>query len=192
MYSMLEKLFTSKTRVKLLTIFLLNPETEMYFREIVRKVDENNNAVRRELKNLEDIGLLTSIKKGNLKYYTVNKKMSIFSELKNIILKTEAFGKILTENLIKIGSIKTAFIYGSFAEGNASGKSDIDLFIIGSVNEDELILNLEKFEIQLAREINYVLFSEKEFNERIQNENPFIKNVLKEKKVMLIGDLSGY
>lgn len=107
-------------------------------------------------------------------------------------MKTEAIGKILTENLIKIGRIRTAFIYGSFAEGKASGKSDIDLFIIGSVNEDDLILNLEKFEIQLAREINYVIFTEKEFDERIKNEDPFIKNVLKEKKVMLMGDLSGY
>ena len=84
----------------------------MYVREIVRRVDENNNAVRRELKNLEDFGLLASIKKGNLKYYTVNKKMAIFSELTSIILKTEAIGKILTDNLIKTGRIKTAFIYG--------------------------------------------------------------------------------
>lgn len=189
---MLEKLFTSKTRVKLLTLFLLNPETEMYVREIVRRVDENNNAVRRELKNLEEIGLLSSMKKGNLRYYTVNKKMSIFSELTNIILKTEAVGKILTENLIRLGKIRAAFIYGSFAEGSAGGKSDIDLFIIGRVNEGELIRNIDKLEKQLSREINYVLFTEEEVNERIKNKDPFIINVLKEKKVMLMGDISGY
>lgn len=189
---MLEKLFTSKTRVKLLTLFLLNPETEIYVREIVRRVGENNNAVRRELKNLEEIGLLSSMKKGNLRYYTVNKKMSIFSELTNIILKTEAVGKILIENLIRLGKIRAAFIYGSFAEGSAGGKSDIDLFIIGRVNEGELIRNIDKLEKQLSREINYVLFTEEEVNERIKNKDPFITNVLKEKKVMLMGDISGY
>jgi predicted nucleotidyltransferase len=189
---MLEKLITSKTRIKLLTLFLLNPETEMYFREIVRRVDENNNAVRRELRNLEEIGLLSSVKKGNLRYYTVNKKMPIFHELTNIILKTEATGKILTENLTKLGQIRTVFIYGSFAGGSAGGKSDIDLFIIGDLNEDELIRNIEKLEIQLARQINYVLFTEEEVNERIKNKDPFIMNVFREKKVMLIGDLSGY
>ncbi|MBU4076923.1 MAG: nucleotidyltransferase domain-containing protein [Euryarchaeota archaeon] len=189
---MLENLFTSKTRVKLLTLFLLNPGTELYVREIARRTNENTNAVRRELKNLEEIGLLTSARKGNLKYYAVNKSMSIYAELTNIILKTESVGKILTENLMKIGDIKAAFIYGSFAEGNAGGKSDIDLFIIGHVHEDELILCIEKLETQLSREINYVLFTPDELNGRIQNKDPFVRNVLKEKKVMLIGELSEY
>ncbi len=189
---MLEKLFTSKTRVKLLTLFLLNPETDMYFREIVRMTNENNNAVRRELRNLEEMGLLSSMKKGNLKYYTVNKKMPIFTELTNIILKTEAVGKMLIESMRTIGEIRAAFVYGSFARGSASGKSDIDLFIIGRVNEDELIRNIEKLEMQISREINYVLFTDEEVKERIKNRDPFIRNVLKEKKVVLIGDLSGY
>ncbi len=189
---MLEKLFTSNTRVKLLMLFLLNPETEMYVREIARRTDENTNAIRRELKNLEEIGLLTSARKGNLKYYTVNKSMSIYAELTNIILKTEAVGKILTENLMKLGEIKAAFIYGSFATGSAGGSSDIDLFIIGHVHEDELIRCIEKLETQLSREINYVLFTPDELAGRIRNNDPFVQNVLKEKKVMLIGELSGY
>ncbi len=94
---MLEKLFTSKTRVKLLNLFLLNPETELYVREIARKTNENTNAIRRELQNLEDIGLLLSEKKGNLKYYSINKKMPLYIELKNIILKTGGVGRILSE-----------------------------------------------------------------------------------------------
>lgn len=189
---MLEKLFTSKTRVKLLTLFLLNPETEMYVREIARRTDENTNAIRRELKNLEEIGLLSSVRKGNLKYYVVNKNMPIYAELTGIILKTEAVGKILTDNLLKLGEIKAAFIYGSFATGSAGGSSDIDLFIIGQVHEDELIRCIDKHETQLSREINYVLFAHDELAERIRNKDPFILNVLREKKVMLIGELSGY
>ncbi|GFO95931.1 hypothetical protein ig2599ANME_0113 [groundwater metagenome] len=187
---MLEKLFTSKTRVKLLTLFLLNPETELYVREIARKTGENTNAIRRELQNLEDIGLLLSEKKGNLKYYTINKKMPIYIELTNIILKTGGVGRTLSENLTRLGRIETAFIYGSFASGSAGGKSDIDLFIIGQVHEDELIRCIEKLEKELCREINYVIFTPAEFSQRIRNNDPFIKNVLNEKRVLLIGDLS--
>jgi predicted nucleotidyltransferase len=187
---MLEKLFTSKTRVKLLNLFLLNPETELYVREIARKTGENTNAIRRELQNLEDIGLLLSEKKGNLKYYSVNKIMPIYLELTNIILKTGGVGRTLSENLTMLGNIETAFIYGSFASGSAGAKSDIDLFIIGQVHEDELIRSIEKLEKELFREINYVLFSPAEFSQRIRNHDPFIKNVLNEKRVMLIGDLN--
>jgi predicted nucleotidyltransferase len=187
---MLEKLFTSKTRVKLLNLFLLNPETELYVREVARKTGENTNAIRRELQNLEEIGLLLSEKKGNLKYYLVNKKMPIYIELTNIVLKTGRIGRTLSENLTMLGSIETAFIYGSFASGSAGAKSDIDLFIIGQVHEDELIRCIERLEKALSREINYVLFSPDEFSQRIRNNDPFIKNVLNEKRVMVIGDLN--
>lgn len=186
---MLDKLFTSKTRVKLLNLFLLNPETELYVREIARKTGENTNAIRRELQNLENIGLLLSEKKGNLKYYSTNKKMPIYIELTNIVLKTGGIQRILSENLTMLGSIETAFIYGSFASGSAGSKSDIDLFIIGQVYEDELIRCIEKLEKELSREINYVLFTPSEISQRIRNNDPFIKNVLNEKRVMLIGDL---
>jgi len=186
---MLEKLFTSKTRVKLLNLFLINPETEFYVREIARITEENTNAIRRELQNLEDIGLLLSEKKGNLKYYAINKKMPIYTELTNIILKTGGVGRTLSENLTRLGSIEAAFIYGSFASGSAGSKSDIDLFIIGQVHEDELIRCIEKLEKKLCREINYVLFTPAEFSQRISNNDPFIKNVLSEKRVMLTGDL---
>jgi predicted transcriptional regulator len=66
---MLQKLFTSKTRVKLLTLFIMNPGREMYIREIARTTRENINSIRRELTNLEGIGLLKSERRGNLKYY---------------------------------------------------------------------------------------------------------------------------
>ena len=136
---MLRGLITSKTRVKLLTLFFMNPEKEMYIRELVRNTDENINAIRRELSNLEEIGILTSKRRGNEKYYTINKNMPIYNELASIILKTEGIAKVLQEKLSEIGNIKTAFIYGSFAKKEAGINSDIDLFIIGTVNEKKMI-----------------------------------------------------
>ena len=186
---MLQKLFTSKTRVKLLTLFIMNPGREMYIREIARTTRENINSIRRELTNLEGIGLLKSERRGNLKYYAVNKKMPIYNELASIILKTEGVAKELRDSLSEIG-VELAFIYGSFANMKAGLDSDIDVFIIGEVDEDDLIIKIGAIEKKLSREINYILFTVKEFEEREKSKDPFIVNVLRESKIILVGDLS--
>ena len=186
---MLEQIVTSKTRVKLLTLFLLNPDTEMYVREISRRIEENINAVRRELANLEGIGLLGSYFKGNLKYFVVNKQMPIYEELKSIILKTEGVSKVLHDDLQKLGSIDKAYIYGSFASGKADGTSDIDVMIVGDVDEDSLIINIKQLEDFLMREVNYTLYTPEEYAKRLQNKDSFITNVLREPNISLIGDV---
>lgn len=186
---MLGKLFTSKTRVKILTLFTMNPGKEMFVREISRATDENINAVRRELSNLEEIGLLMSEKKGNMKYYSVRKDFPIYEELKSIVLKTEGASKFLKDNLEEMKDIKLAFIYGSFARGEATAASDIDIFLVGNLDEDQLIREVLKLEKVLLRDVNYTLFSPEEFEGRIHAEDPFVLNVLREPKIMIIGDL---
>jgi len=184
---MLDKIFTSKTRVKILTLFLINPEKEMFVREVERITKENINAVRRELSNLEQIGLLRSKKQGNMKYYSVNKDFPIYEELKSIILKTEGVAKVINDNLSQIGEIKLAFIYGSFALGKENEGSDIDIFLVGELDEDKIIKEILKLEKTLSREINYALFSEDEFRERINEKDPFVTNVLGEPKIRIMG-----
>ena len=124
--------------------------------------------------------------------FIVNKNIPIYNELTNIILKTEGVAKVLQENLSEIGEIKAAFIYGSFASKKAGINSDIDLFIIGNINEKQMIMSIKKLENKLLREINYVLFEPKEFKKRIKNKDPFVSNVMKEPKIMLIGNLDEF
>jgi predicted nucleotidyltransferase len=186
---MIEAIISSKTRVKLLTLFLLNSDKRFYVRELVRKTGENINSVRRELGRLEGIGLLTSYAEGNMRYYSVNKKMPIYEELKSIFLKTEGIGKVIKSNLSEIGKIKSAFIYGSFAKGEEHLSSDIDLMIIGDVDEKKLLLMIKKAEEKLSREINYTIFSKEEFMSRLKKKDPFISNVMDEEKIMLLGDI---
>lgn len=162
----------------------------MYVREIARITNENLNAVRRELANLEEIDLLKSERRGNSKYYVVNQKMPLYNELASIILKTEGVAKVLQDSLSGLG-IDTVFIYGSFASGKAGVESDIDLFIIGGINEEELIKRIREVEKRLSREINYVLFTAEEFKRRKKMKDPFVLNVLKEPKILFIGDLHG-
>jgi len=188
---MLEVIIGSKARVKLLTLFMLNPDKRFYVRELTRKTGENINSIRRELQKLEDIGLLTSKLEGNMKYYTVNKKMSIYTDLKNIFLKTEGIGNVLTDKLTELGKINHAFIYGSFAKGEEQLSSDIDIMIVGDADEKKLIKIIRSLEERLSREINYTLLSMREFKSKIKNKDPFISNVMKENKIMLIGDALG-
>ena len=183
---MLEALISSKTRVKLLTLFLLNPGSEFYIREIVRTTQENINSVRRELANLESFGLITGQKKGNQQYYSVNTGHFLYADLQKIVLKTQGVAGIIREALDR-EEISCMFIYGSFARGTAGEKSDIDLFIVGTVDEDRLIPLIHSCEKATGREINYTLMTLRELEKRKKSKDPFVKNVMQEEKILLSG-----
>jgi predicted nucleotidyltransferase len=168
---------------------MLNPDGEMYVREITKKIHENINSVRRELSNLEDIGLLKSRKAGNLKYFQVNKDFYLYNELYSMVMKTEGVARLLKEDMGKWGKIKLAFIYGSFASQEAGPDSDIDIFMVGNINEDVIISELNLLEGKLSREINYIISSESEYHEKIDEEDPFLMEILREPKIMIIGEL---
>jgi predicted nucleotidyltransferase len=183
---MIEALIPSKTRVKLLTLFLLGPGKEYYIREIVRRTDENINAVRRELANLESFGLISSQKKGNQIWYSVNTGHFLYADLQKMIIKTEGFAGMLRDAL-RDEEISCMFIYGSFAKGTARAGSDIDLFIAGKIPEDRLIPVIHACEEQTGREINYTLMSRTEFRKRKSDRDPFIKSIMNEEKILLTG-----
>jgi len=184
---MLEALISSKVRVKLLTLFLLNPESEFYVREIVRMTGENINGVRRELANLESFGLLIGRRRGNQQYFTVNRDFFLYTDLQQLVLKTEGVARVIRENLSSLQNIECMFVYGSFAKGTAGGRSDIDLFIVGDVNEEVLIPLVHTGERAINREINYTLMRGSEFAQRKETGDPFVKNVMGERKIMIIG-----
>jgi predicted nucleotidyltransferase len=184
---MLEALISSKVRVKLLTLFLLNPESEFYIREIVRLTGENINGVRRELANLESFGLLIGRRRGNQQYFTVNLDFFLYNDLQQLVLKTEGVARVIRENLSHLQGIECIFIYGSFARGTAGGRSDIDLFIVGDLDEEVLIPLVHASERAINREINYTLMHGSEFERRREAGDPFVKNVMSERKIMIIG-----
>jgi predicted nucleotidyltransferase len=170
-----------------MALFLLNPEKRFYVRELARKINANINSVRRELHKLETVGLLKTEEVGNVKYYSVNKKMPIYNELKQIFVKTEGIGEAIKKELGSAGNVERAFIYGSFAEGDEQLKSDIDLMIVGEINEEKLIPLIRRLEEKFGREINYTLLKPEEFRLRKKTGDPFIRSVLKGKKIEIIG-----
>lgn len=185
---MLEKLITSRTRSKILELFLSNPDMEIHLREVGRRIEENYNSTRRELNNLEDMTILISRKNGNQRYFRINKDNPIYPDLKSIYLKTSGIGNAIRNSLDKIGEIRYCFIYGSYASNTEMPHSDLDLFVVGEIDENELIPIINGLEKRLKREINYILYTLDEYQTRKKNKNKFVLNVLREDKIMIHGD----
>lgn len=181
----------SRTRSKILGLFFSHPDEEFFVREMERRIKENINSVRRELNKLMELGILLSYKKGNQMYFRINKDLPIYEELKMIFIKTDGLADELKQVLGKEKGIESAFIYGSWAEGKEKLQSDIDLFIVGEVDEHRFILGLNDLEKKLSREINYVIFDSNEIEKRMKQNDPFVKNVIEGSKIVLVGEPSG-
>lgn len=186
--NILKALFSSKTRIELLKLFLLNPEGSFYQRQVAKKAHLPIRAIQRELSNLCAIGLLTERVSGNRNYYSLNKNHPIRNELKNIILKSSGIVETLSQHLVENKDIDLAFIYGSFAKNKENLLSDIDLFVIGDISSRKLSSILNKEKLNLGREINFNLYSREEFLKKLKVRNHFINSVLKEKKIFIVGN----
>lgn len=184
----ISNLFKSKVRKALFKLYFTNPDSEFYLRELERMLSIPVSMIRKELLRLEKEGVFAFHKKGNLTYYNINKNYPLFSEFKSIVFKTIGVQGLLSEALRKIKGIEIAFIYGSYAKGNENAHSDIDLCIIGIINEDILVRSINEMEKSIKREINYTLYTKKEFKEKRCKKNSFILDLISNPKIILIGD----
>ena len=180
----------SKLREDLLTLYFTNTEKKYYLRELERMLKHSVANIRRELLRLEKAGLFFREERGNQVYYYLNKSFPLFDELRSIIFKTSGVPQILHNALVNLKDkdIGYAFIYGSFAKKEEREDSDIDLLIVGKVNEDELIEELNELEQKLQREINYSMYSKEEFQIQKEKRNSFILDVIEGGKIFLIGN----
>ena len=182
---MLEKLFTSKTRTKILMLLMFQ-DKEYHLREIARNISVSPIYVSKELENLAEINLVRKVKKANLNLYSLNKKSIILPELKSMFLKTDYLGEVLKESLQNKADY--VFIFGSFAKGREKEASDIDLFIISEIKEEELLPVIQKLEKTANREINYILWGKKTFRQRAAAGHHLLRTIKQEKIMMLLGD----
>jgi len=185
---MLKQLFGSEARVRILSLFMLNPASEFYLREIARRLDLPPNAVTQETKRLTKLGLLQRRRRGNSVYFHVNHNFPIFSELKAIILKTVGLGDRLRATLTDQDNIDIAFIYGSYAKNEETLESDVDLFIVGSTSIQRLTPILSQLEEELGRELNATVFTQEELQRRMRERDHFILSVMVGRKIFLIGN----
>ena len=148
---LLDSLITSKTRIKLLLKFFLNPGTRAYLRGLATEFGESTNAIRVELNRLTEAKILKSVHSGRTVQYRANKEHSFFKEMQSVVKKYVGLDKLAEELAAKLGNIQAAYVIGDYARGTDSGL--IDLVLVGRVDDDKLKEMTTKTEELINRKI---------------------------------------
>ncbi|MFA5029294.1 MAG: hypothetical protein WC518_00905 [Patescibacteria group bacterium] len=196
---MLEQLFGSKTRVCLLRLFLNNPEKFFFVRELSRNLELQLNSIRRELENLENIGIITCHTKRDLekevekelkdnkKYYKLNNNFVFVEELRVLLIKAQLIlEKSLVEKVEKLGSVHFFLLSGIFV-----GRSDApaDLLVVGKVNRRKFHNLIKGFEKELGQSINYTVMTRADFQYRRDVTDKFLYDLLEGKNMVIMDRL---
>ncbi|MFT7184268.1 MAG: DNA-binding transcriptional ArsR family regulator [Oceanicoccus sp.] len=171
---MLKHLFTSKARIKLLTLFLLNPNKEYYVRQLTRELDEQINSVRRELDNLKKMGLLRSRMKSRKKFFTVNVNHVLFRDLRNVIIKARNSSENLVKNIVKMGTVDFLLVSGVFLLKGGP----VDLLIVGEIDKEALEKFLDTLETEES--IKFSILSTDDFVYRVKCRDQFILDLVQD------------
>lgn len=186
---MLEDIIISKTRVKLLELFLTNPGKIFHVRELVRRVEEEINAVRRELAHLEKKGLVSKEPRGNRLYYMMRRDYPLYFDLMEIFAKTKGVGFEILKNRAKLGKLKFVAFSGRFARRlPKKDPENVDVLIVGEIVLPELAVLIRAEEARRGEEINYTVMTEEEFEFRKKRRDPFIMSILSGSRSMIVGD----
>jgi DNA-binding transcriptional ArsR family regulator len=181
---MLNKLFSSTVRADILALLLNSPNEKFYVREIATILGKNPSGVKRELDNLERMGIVSSQRVANLKYFRANTQSPLFSELKNLITKSLGLPGAL-KAVLRAAGVKAAFIFGPYAEGATTDQ--LNLFVIdGSVSLRKSIEGLEK---EFKVRIDLQQMNEADFKKIKKDETGGMQQIIDGKKIVLIGRL---
>lgn len=187
MKTMLDQLLSSRTRVKLLKLFFLNPDQSYYVREMARKTGEHLNSIRREVKNLLEVGLISYEVVGKKKFLRVNVLHELYPELKALLFKSQIVEQKKTlRELQAIGRIRYLALTGFFT---GLDNTLTDMLIVGSVNRVKLRRILQRFQRDFERELSYTIMTPAEFRYRNDLTDRFLYTILESPKIVLIDRL---
>lgn len=188
LYYRMLNIFKSKLREKLLVYYFSSTDAEHYIRELSKILEVDATNLSRELAGLERQGFFVSQKRGQQKYFWLNKKHPLFKEIKDIISKTAGIAGSLKNTFGESPGLKFALLYGSFAKSEEDSFSDIDILLVGDIGFEEIGEMVSDLERKFQREINFKIYSLKEFLKK-RNKDAFLRNILREKHVVLIDKL---
>lgn len=185
---MLESLFSSKVRLKLLSLFLLNPDQPFYVRELTRRLDERINSVRRELDNLTRLGLLVSHTEDRRKYYQVDKNFTLYEELRALMLKSGVTPQEkATRQLRAIRGIKLAVLTGIFTQQTAP---KTDLLVIGNPPKPKLAAAVDELEKGMGKAVRYAVIDKNEYDYRLDMRDQFLYDILNNDNIKIVDRLT--
>ena len=178
-----------KTRQAVLALLYGRTDSSFYTKQILDAVRIGRGTVQRELKNLTDTGIIIREVQGRQVYYRANARCPIFDELKSIVRKTFGVADVFRQSLATVvDKIRVAFIFGSIARSADDRKSDIDVMVVGAISFGDVVSLLSSAEEKLGREINAVVYPIAEFKQKVKEDHHFVKTVLEDEKIFLIGD----
>jgi predicted nucleotidyltransferase len=188
MTTTIEWLFPPARR-KVLALLLAAPQGRWHLRDVARRTGLALGTVRRELKGLVQAGILTEVRDGNRMYYQADAGCPVISDLAALMRKTAGLADVLRTALKPLaGRVDAAFIYGSEASGKATAGSDVDLAVVGDVDEMALHGAVGLAERQLSRAVNYTILSRREFRRRRKETGGFLARILGGPKIAILGN----
>ena len=176
-------------RVKVLAFLLLNASEECYLREIARRAGVPLKAAQRELETLEQIALVERTRRGRQVFFRVQTAHPLFADLRALLLKSDGLALPLREALERVRGVEAAAVYGSVAAGTDTGRSDIDLLVVGSAEAIALHDAISAVEESLGRPVNYTLLTSRELAARKRKKEPFLARVLGGDLIPVVGDV---
>jgi len=186
---LVELLFGAYRR-RILSLLLLHPEESFYVREIGRLTGVPAGSLHREVRLLADAGLLLRTVAGNQVRYQVERACPIYEELAGIFRKTVGLADVLREALAPLGAaVRLAFVYGSVAQGKEGPTSDVDVMVVGSAPFSRVVEALLPTRDRLRREVNPAVMTPEEFRAKREARDRFVSRIVREPKIILIGDL---
>lgn len=179
----------SRVQQRVLSIIFGQPDRAFFGNEIIRLAGVGTGAVKRELDKLVSSGLVIVTRTGNQKHYQANPSSPIFSELRDIVIKTFGVSDVIRQSLSPFAErIRAAFIYGSVAKGQDTAKSDIDLMIVSDlIGYTDLFSVLTDAERQLGRQVNPTIYTLEEFKKRQIEGNDFVVRIMGQQKIFIVG-----
>lgn len=187
MNNMLEQLLSSRTRVKLLKLFYLNPDQSFFVREMVRKTGEHLNSIRREVANLHSCDLIVEENVGKKKFYKVNATHGLFPEMKALLFKSQILQQKQTlRELQRVGRIRYLALTGYFT---GLDYTMTDVLIVGSVNRVRLRRLLRRFQHDFDHELSYTIMTPAEFKYRNDLTDRFLYTILESPKIVIVDKL---
>lgn len=178
------------TRAGVLSAALLEPRRWWFLSELARHLGARPSSLQRELQSLVDAGILERREDGRRVYFRANILAPVFQDLRGLLEKTTGIVPALAETVESFGGrIELAFVYGSVARGEERAGSDVDLMLVGSVKQIELVPVLRRLEERFGREVNATLYSPREFRRKLAAGDHFLTSVLKSRTILLKGSL---
>jgi predicted nucleotidyltransferase len=186
--SILAQILSSQVRAEIFGLLFDGQKASIHLRDLQRRSGLSIGTIQKEIAHLKKMDLVVPLRDGNRLYYSANGDHPLYKDISSMVEKTTGITQKLKEALSTIPAVECAFVFGSYAKGEEKSHSDIDLMVIGSTSLRALSIKLSALTNKFEREINPHIISKKAWKEKLQKKDHFLRNVLSEKKIFLIGD----